>query len=244
MARSLFGSFLGVLLSVAVADAAPITFFGQDAGPGNDIARLASHATADNAQTQFFNALSSKTTVTLEGLANGTNAVPFTLGAINGNLTGGVGMGTQSISSGTDNFGGYPISGDVLWVLDANTFTITVSSPVTAVGFYGIDIGDASGSLSVALNGGAPIPVALTSLTSGNVLYFGLTDLVGFNTITINNSFAADRFNFDDFTVGFANEDPNLAPTPEPATLLLLGTSLAGMAGAAWKRRKAACSTD
>jgi hypothetical protein len=242
MTRSLIGCFLAVLLSIAVADAAPITFFGQDAGPGDDAVRLGSHLAADGAQTAFFGALSSKTTLNLDLLPSGTTAVPFTLGAVNGNLQGGATVGTESIASGTDDFGGYPISGNVLWRMDANTFTITLSQPVTAIGFYGIDIGDAAGQLSVTLNGGAPVPVTLSSLTSGNVLYFGLTDLTSpFSTITINNSVNTDRFNFDDLTVGFANEDPNLAATPEPATLLLLGTSLAGMAGAAWKRRKAAC---
>lgn len=246
MTRSLIGCFLTVLLSVAVADAAPITFFGQDAGPGDDNVRLGSHLAADGAQTAFFSALSSRTTLNLDLLLAGTSAVPFTLGAVNGNLQGNaVTVATRSIPTGTDGFGGYPISGNILWVMDANTFTITLSQPVTAIGFYGIDIGDAGGALSVALNGGVPIPVALPSLTSGNVLYFGLTDLTSpFSTITVNNSFSGDRFNFDDLTVGFANEDPNLAATPEPATLFLLGTSLAGMAGAAWKRRKAARSTD
>lgn len=80
------------------------------------------------------------------------------------------------------------------------------------------------------------------------MLYFGVTDLTNpFNAITLGNSLPGDtgeRFNFDDFTVGRVREEANLAHTPEPATLLLLGTSLAGMAGAAWKRRKAARSTD
>ena len=243
MTRSLFGSLLGVLLSVAVADAVP--FFGTDPGSGDDTLPAGTHPNADNAQASFFNALSSKTTVTFGSSAQ--TVVPFTLGAINGSIQGGGATQTTTINAGaTDGFGGFPISGTVLLVMDTATFTITMDSPVTAIGFYGIDIGDAGGALSLSLNGGAAIPVVPSVLNSGNVHYFGLTDLAGFSTITFTNAsgLTFDRFNFDDFTVGFAKEDPNLAATPEPATLLLLGTSLAGMAGAAWKRRKAARSTD
>lgn len=244
MTRSLIGSLLGVLLSVAVADAVP--FFGTDPGSGNDALPAGTHPNADNARTNFFNALSSMTTVTLEG-SSAQTTVLFTFGANNGSIQGGNPTQTTTIGAGaTDSFGGFPISGTVVWVMDTPTFTITMDNPVTAIGFYGIDIGDAGGALFLSLNGGAAIPVVPSVLNSGNVHYFGLTDLAGFTTITFSNvsGIPFDRFNFDDFTVGFAKEDPNLAATPEPATLLLLGTSLAGMAGAAWKRRKAARSTD
>ena len=106
---------------------------------------------------------------------------------------------------------------------------------MTAFGFYGIDIGDVGGQLNLSEFGNVPHTV---SGASGSVLFFGVTDTTPFSVITFNNSSLTDRFNFDNFTIGSVNQD--LAATPEPATLLLPGTSLARMAGAAWKRRKAA----
>ncbi len=254
MTRSLLGSLLALLLSVGSAQAAPFTFFGQDAGGlAFDIARLPATPNADNARNQFLgNAAPGAGVQNFDGAAFSPASFGFPPTAITGGLSAGGGPVTYPV---TDGFGGYAISGNGLWQAESTGFVLTLSVPVTAIGFYGIDIGDAGGTLTVALNNGAPlIPVPHTVTpngeNSGNVLFFGVTDLGNpFDVVTFRHSLATDRFNFDDFTVGFAKgeanlaptpESANLAPTPEPGTLLLLGTSLAGMAGAAWKRRKAA----
>src|SRR5262249_14789144 len=95
------------------------------------------------------------------------------------------------------------------------------------------------------VNGGTTtisVPHATDPATAnGSVFYFGVINTdTPFNRIIFNNSVTtgADSFVFDDFTASLTQgpDDP-IAPTPEPASLLLLGSSLAA-AAAAWKRRK------
>jgi hypothetical protein len=253
MIRRLIGGLAGLLLATGPAQAAPIQFFGLDPNPNPALAAPFSPRTnADGARASFLGGLSSFTTVDLESAGGGLTSVPFTFGGITGAVDAGASGGTGTTNvPGTDGFGGYPISGSILWQAEG-AFQISLSSPITAVGFYGIDVGDATGSLKVSLFNGAttgPVFNVLSGANTndGSVLYLGIVDAAQFDTILFENSLSGptgDRFNFDDFTVGFAAaQEPSLAPTPEPGTLLLLGTSLAGMAGAAWKRRKAAHSS-
>ena len=229
-----FGSLAILVMSVGAAEAVPVTYFGQDVGAGNDGgAQIASHPNSDAARNAFLATLSSQTTNNLDAIGNNTPA-PINLGF--GILSG---AGNVISVAGSDAQGGFPISGTNLFQIDGQGFTLTLNTAVTAFGFYAIDVGDVGGQLSLTEFGNVPhtVPTA-----SGGVLFFGVTDTTPFSSITFNNSSLSDRFNFDDFTIGTVNED--LAAVPEPATLLLLGTSLAGMAGAAWKRRKAARLAD
>jgi len=238
MTRSFIGSLAALLLVASPIHATPITFFGEDDGPGNDSIRLASRPGADAARTDFVNALSSSGTQHFDTFADGTSSVVFAFDSAI--VTVGPGGVVRSFP-GTDGDGGYAISGDGLWRLDPASLVVTLDKPITAFGFYGVDVGDAGGQLTVSLSNGSVFVVPHTIRqdhdNSGGVLYFGVIDRP-FYSITLSNSDTdADRFNFDDFTVGRAAQSDNLAPTPEPGTLLLLGTSLAGMAGAAWRRR-------
>ena len=47
------------------------------------------------------------------------------------------------------------LSGGKYWEANANDFSVSFSNPVAAFGFFGIDIGDFGGSLSLAFMSGA-----------------------------------------------------------------------------------------
>jgi hypothetical protein len=255
MTRSLLAT-LAVLLTAGAAHAAPITFFGQDPGPvppaDPENTRVSPTTASNAARAQFSNKLSpgTWTTETLDGgLSNGQASVTFALpGPINVTVSGGTSTALNIAPGATDNFGSYPISGTGLWAGDS-TFEMTMTAPVTALGFYGVDVGDTGALLSIGIWKDATLlhsfPVA--GGTTGNVLYFGVvTDPAdAFNKVvfgqTLPSGVTGDRFAFDDFTVGLAATDAQLAPTPEPGTLLLLGSTLAGV-GMAAKRRRAARS--
>ena len=238
MTRTLLCTLTALLLTAGLAHAAPITFFGQDISPGPDNVRIPSHGNSDAARNAFLTGQTSHATQSFpDGLAADTPA-PIA-GPAGATLTGG--GRSANLSTGTDGSGGFPISGNAYWQLDANKFQIELTGSAIGIGFYGIDIGDAGGQLTVGLSNGGSFSVPSGTAASGSVLYFGLIDASNpFNLITFerSNPLVADRFNFDDFTIVYAAEDLALVPNPEPGTLLLLGSSLAGMGSVLWRRRK------
>ena len=243
MIRTLVSTLVALLLGAGLAHAAPITFFGEDISPGPDSVRIPSHAVSDAARNAFLAGQASQATQSFpDGLAADT---PAPIAGPPGATLTGEGR-SANLSTGTDGSGGFPISGSAYWQLDANKFQIELTGSAIGIGFYGIDIGDAGGQLTVTLSNGGSFSLPSGTPASGSVLYFGVIDASNpFNLITFerSNPLVADRFNFDDFTLVYASEDLALAPTPEPGTLLLLGSSLAAIGAAVRRRRKPATPT-
>jgi len=243
MTRSLLGSLVASLLTVGVAHASPITFFGQDPGTG---ARLETHSAADAARDSFLAGVPWSATQSFPDGFEAGQPGPIA-GPAGATLSGG--GKSADLATGTDGSGGFPISGSAYWQLDDPGFNVKLTGLAIGIGFYGIDIGDAGGQLQITLSNGSTFTMPSTPAPNGSVFYFGVIDAANpFNQITFGRTDPAnlERFNFDDITIGYAEQDLALAlaPTPEPGTLLLLGSSLAGIGSALWRRRRAAAAAD
>jgi len=213
----------------SMASAYNATFFGEDLGLGESTPRT-TWTNASNAEAQFKANLVGVGTETFEGFDTGTSA-PLALvftGAGTANLTGGM-----SVATGANSVGRYPISGDNYLAGSSSAFTVSFTNPVAAFGFYGIDIGDFNGQITVNfVKGGTTNYTILNTVggAGGSVLFWGLIDTDNpFTSLTFGNTAAGtDFFGFDDMTIGSVEQ---VKPTPEPTTMLLLGLGVLGLAG-------------
>lgn len=189
--------------------AAPQTFFGEDLGLGEDV-RLPSHPNADAARAQFLANLSNPFTANLENFSAGATApLVVNFGAAGTATLQGTGEIVE-VLSGTNGFGRYPISG-TKYLDSSATFSITFSQPQVAFGFFGVDIGDFNGQVTVTYVDGTSQMLTIPNTTNGlggSVLYFGFIDIANpFVSVSFGNTaIGEDVFAFDDFTIGTAQQ--------------------------------------
>lgn len=230
-------------LMTEAASAAPLTFLGQDTGLGEGT-RLPSHPNADAARASFLSSLVGVGTEDLESFANGTGApLLVDFGAAGTATLNGSGE-ISNVPAGTNGVGRYPISGNQYWE-GTNAFSITFSAPQAAFGFYGIDIGDFSGQVTLTLTNGGVEVVNIgnaTNVPGGGVLYYGIIVDAGseFTSVAFGNTASGtDFFGFDDFTIG--TREQVIEPVPEPSTMALwLTGSVLGVAARVRYGRKSA----
>ena len=224
----LFVAFTGI------ASATPVTFSGEDlTGVNGD--RTLSNA----AYTDFLAEIDELGTADFDSYSNRTRG-PLALDFGNGMTATLSGSGRVSNSNGG---GRWATSGSRYWSAKTGDFTVSFSEAITAFGFFGTDIGDFGGNASLSVNyvDGSQGTLSLGNTvgqngsTNGSVLFYGFFEVdanKAFTSISFLNSSNSDYFGFDDMVVG------NSAPVPEPATMFLFGTGLAGLAAGVRRKKK------
>jgi len=215
--------------------AVPVTVFGEDSNPTGNPA-LATNATA--ARDSLFSNLASVGTETFDTLGYGATAPLASFGAVGtATLSGGVVQGTPDLGSGR-----YPISGVQFLYVGEENLTVAFANPISAFGFYGTDIGDFGGQLTLTLtdtNGvtsvlNIPHTIGSNGSTDGNDLYYGFYDMSTFYTqVVFGNSAGAgvDGYGIDNLSIGYA--------TPLPAALPLFASGMGGVMGLlGWRRKR------
>lgn len=234
MDKRILPTVLGALLLLSSApvycEAATITFFGED-----NIWQGRTNADAANAD--FMIHLSAGVeTQNFEGFADGTGApLDLNFGVAGVATLSGTGFVENVGSDGVGPDGRWATSGDQYWEAQSANFTINfIKDDIAAFGFYGTDIGDIQGqlTLNVTFSDGLSqiFNVGNTiGAVDGSGLFWGMiSDNRFIQSITFGTTASADYFGFDDMTIGTVKQ---LDTVPEPATLLLLGAGLFGLAG-------------
>ena len=159
------------------------------------------------------------------------NSIAVTQGNLGTNFVDvGVDFSDPATLTGMTTLAGWPAGGAIVSGTTApsgNSLTITVPTSVDAIDFYvGLQAYDYF-TITVTDSTGGTYTDGYFSSTPTSAAFFGITTTSTFTTFTITSQSSADKITLDDISFGSAGSDP--APTPEVATLFLVGTGLSLM---------------
>ncbi len=225
-------------LTVGWTPAAQQIFFGEDLN-SSDIVPPASMANTTTAHNNFMAQLSSGVGIeSFETFSTSATqplnlSFPGSSGSIGATLTSPATLQIiRNTVPGTASNGRYPLSGVQFLQVNGTDFTLNFSSPIAAFGFYGADIGDYGGHLTLDVRyltaGVVTLNVGNSATgggaTDGSALFFGFLNTSDtFDQIIFHNSDANDLFAYDAMTVGdlfqlLINENP-VAPKSKRRTI-------------------------
>ncbi len=225
-------SSVAACLAVSAPAQAYRMFLGEDLN-SNPWVPTSNLTNSQAAEAAFLSNLTGVGTETFEGQITGTNNllnVSFP-GAGTATLSGNGRISSVPVGW-TNGVGRYAVSGTQFWEVDAGGhFTINFSQQVGAFGFYGVDIGDFGGQLTLTLAGASTTKqvtvnntIGSSGSTDGSVLFFGIiaeTMEEAFSSVSFSMSTGqGDVFAFDNMTVGGLSQvktpEPSPQPSPEP----------------------------
>lgn len=227
---------LALLGTTATALASPVVSFGENTTPafgvsGNPVtARNAFMSNLTGVGNQDFESLTGSAPLSLAFPGANTPTITATL----------TGAGTVVNNPGNTNGRYNTTTGGSKWWDTSGFFQLDFSSPISAFGFYGTDVGDFGGRVTLTLTDTNNVVTTLTvnntvGAANGSLLFYGFIDTTtAYKRIVFGNtSFDTDGFGFDNMVVGDSGQLVTQGTVPEPASLGLVGLALAaaGLSG-------------
>jgi hypothetical protein len=196
------------VLALPLAPALAIdTYFGEDLGLGEGTP-LPAWPNSDAAEAAFLLHLIGVGVEDFESYAEGTGAplpITFAGSGVTATLQGN-GVIDDVPMGQTNGVGRYATSGTRYWE-SSDVFTIDFDEPIAAFGFFGIDIGDFEGQVTLTCTDGTNIVLVIPHTidgAGGSVIFFGFIDEDNqYTSISFGNTEpGVDFFGFDDMWVG------------------------------------------